>query len=50
MIRRSQNRAEFMHAASLSVLRSNADVAKLADALDLGSKNARHATAPPDKA
>jgi hypothetical protein len=26
-------------------LRANADVAKLADALDLGSKIARHATA-----
>jgi hypothetical protein len=31
---------------TLGVLPSNADVAKLADALDLGSKNARHATAP----
>jgi len=48
MIRDILNRVKFVYSHLLSIaLHRNADVAKLADALDLGSKNARHATVPP---
>jgi hypothetical protein len=39
MMRDIPNRMKFAHSPSLSVLHGNADVAKLADALDLGSSS-----------
>jgi hypothetical protein len=39
MIRDTLQKTQFMQIYSFSVLRRNADVAKLADALDLGSSS-----------